>query len=154
MRRLVLLAVPSLLLSTASSAAPTASVIANFGPSLVTDCPEPEGIAVDPVGNLYAASFAPAEAAPICVLSKDGQIIDHIMVPHGSALRRPRVRRARLPGEPRLQGSGSLLDEPLPPRRRRELEALAAARALAGGAAEAVGDLRVDVVGGVTPLPS
>ncbi len=61
------------------------SEVENFGPNLQADCPNPEGIAVDPKGNFYAASFAFQTTANICVLSDDGELLDKIPVSHGSA---------------------------------------------------------------------
>src|SRR5207244_9116876 len=43
---------------TAFAGQPAVGVVTNFGPNLATVCPMPEGIAVDPTGNLYASSFA------------------------------------------------------------------------------------------------
>lgn len=60
-------------------------VIQNFGPNLRADCLKPEGIARDPKGNLYAASFASQPIANICVLNKNGQLFDKIPVLHGTA---------------------------------------------------------------------
>ena len=34
---------------------PSVGVVTNFGPNLAAICPMPEGIAVDPAGNLYAS---------------------------------------------------------------------------------------------------
>jgi sugar lactone lactonase YvrE len=64
---------------------PLRGVIQNFGPNLKADCPNPEGIARDPEGNLYAASFAFQPSANICVLNRDGQVVDKIPVLHGAA---------------------------------------------------------------------
>ncbi len=58
-------------------------VVHNFGPNLIRECPNPEGIAIDPRGNLYAASFAPGAHANICVLNQDQEVIDEIAVPAG-----------------------------------------------------------------------
>jgi sugar lactone lactonase YvrE len=62
----------------------------NFGPNLLADCPNPEGIALDPAGNLYAASFPAfqpvrAPSANICVVSSKGVLVDKFAVPPGSA---------------------------------------------------------------------
>jgi sugar lactone lactonase YvrE len=59
-------------------------VVTNFGPDLAAVCHMPEGIAVDPTGNLYASSFAFAPVANICVENRDGQLADVIPVPAGS----------------------------------------------------------------------
>jgi sugar lactone lactonase YvrE len=67
------------------AAQPTVGVVSNFGPNLAAVCPQPEGIAVDPTGNLYAASFAFKSIANICVENRQGQIVDVIPVPAGTA---------------------------------------------------------------------
>ena len=64
---------------------PAVGVVTNFGPNLAAVCHMPEGIAIDPSGNLYATSFAFAPVANICVESPSGQIIDVIPVPAGKA---------------------------------------------------------------------
>jgi len=68
-----------------SAGQPPVGVVQNFGPNLLADCPNPEGIAVDPTGNLYAASFAFKAVANICVISPDQQLIDKIPVSAGPA---------------------------------------------------------------------
>ncbi len=75
---------------TTLAAAPQVGVVQNFGPNLLADCPNPEGIAIDPTGNLYAASFPAFQAvrtlsANICVISPAGALIDKISVPPGPA---------------------------------------------------------------------
>jgi sugar lactone lactonase YvrE len=62
---------------------PVTGVVVNFGPNLRSTCPNPEGIAIDPLGNLYAASFAPGSHANICVLDPSGEVVDIIAVPAG-----------------------------------------------------------------------
>ena len=88
MRRLTLLcAVLAVTLAwplSASAGLPPVGIVQNFGPNLKQDCPNPEGIAVDPTGNLYAASFAFKPVANICVVSPDQQIIDRIPISAGS----------------------------------------------------------------------
>ena len=64
---------------------PPVGVVTNFGPNLATVCHMPEGMAIDPTGNLYAASFAFSPVANICVENNDGQIVDVIPVPAGKA---------------------------------------------------------------------
>jgi sugar lactone lactonase YvrE len=64
---------------------PSVGVVTNFGPNLAAVCPMPEGIAVDPRGNLYASSFAFKPIANICVENRSGQIVDVIPVPAGKA---------------------------------------------------------------------
>lgn len=63
---------------------PPIGVVHNFGPNLRPDCPRPEGIAVDPSGNLYATSV-PLTPGPanICVLDPEGELIDKISVAPG-----------------------------------------------------------------------
>ena len=65
--------------------APQPGVVQNFGPNLKSSCPNPEGIAVDPTGNLYAASFAFEPTANICVVSPAQQLVDVIAVSAGNA---------------------------------------------------------------------
>lgn len=55
----------------------------NFGPSLVASCPNPEGIAVDPTGNIYASSFASTPVANICVVNSAGALVDVIPIKAG-----------------------------------------------------------------------
>ncbi len=74
----------------ALAAAPQVGVIQNFGPNLLADCPNPEGIAIDPTGNLFAASFPAFQpvrtpSANICVISPSGVLIDKIAVRPGPA---------------------------------------------------------------------
>jgi len=59
--------------------------VLNFGPNLQAACHNPEGIAIDPEENLYAASFAFMPVANICVLNSDAEIVDIIPVTHGRA---------------------------------------------------------------------
>src|SRR2546427_11916441 len=89
MRRLTLLGAAA---STTGLAVPAAAAspaevgsVHNFGPPLAASCHNPEGIAVDPTGNLYAASFAFQPVANICVIDRDGVLVDVIPVPAGSA---------------------------------------------------------------------
>lgn len=68
----------------AAVAAPAATgTPQNFGPSLVATCPNPEGIAVDPTGNIYASSFPSTPSANICVVNRDGALVDIIPVTAG-----------------------------------------------------------------------
>jgi len=60
---------------TAFAGQPAVGVVTNFGPNLATVCPMPEGIAVDPTGNLYASSFAFKPVANIC--EKEPRIVTH-----------------------------------------------------------------------------
>ena len=64
--------------TTAYAAAPQIGVIQNFGPNLGATCPNPEGVAVDPRGNVYASSFA--SAGTICVINRAGTLIDTITI--------------------------------------------------------------------------
>jgi sugar lactone lactonase YvrE len=64
-------------------AASAVGEVRNFGPDLSTICNLPEGIAVDPRGNVYASSLNFGSAtgpANICVLDRNGDIIDVISV--------------------------------------------------------------------------
>jgi sugar lactone lactonase YvrE len=74
------LAVPA-----AAASSTEVGVVQNFGPPLAATCHNPEGIAVDPTGNLYAASFAFQPVANICVVNRFGLLVDVIPVPAGSA---------------------------------------------------------------------
>jgi len=89
MRRLTLLAAAAIAIGLAvpaSAASPTeVGVVQNFGPPLAASCHNPEGIAIDPTGNLYAGSFAFQPVANICVVNRDGVLVDVIPVPAGSA---------------------------------------------------------------------
>lgn len=76
------LAGPALHLPAAAAPAATGTP-QNFGPSLVPTCPNPEGIAADPMGNIYASSFAFAPVANICVVSPAGALVDVIPVEAG-----------------------------------------------------------------------
>jgi len=78
MRRLisVLSALAVLLLPVSASAArPSVGVVQNFGQPLAGTCPNPEGIAIDPTGKLYAASFAFKPVANICVVDRRGALV-------------------------------------------------------------------------------
>ncbi|HKY50578.1 MAG TPA: SMP-30/gluconolactonase/LRE family protein [Candidatus Limnocylindria bacterium] len=84
MRRLILLATLALLLvSQQPASAADVGVVRNFGPDLAGTCNLPEGIAVDPRGNVYASSLnfgATSGPANICVLDRRGEIVDVISV--------------------------------------------------------------------------
>jgi sugar lactone lactonase YvrE len=82
----VLAAIAALAPATAQAAT---AAFHNFGPNLLADCPNPEGIALDPAGNLYAASFPAfqpvrAPSANICVVNSKGGLVDKFAVPPGS----------------------------------------------------------------------
>jgi sugar lactone lactonase YvrE len=59
--------------------------VKNFGPNLQKDCKNPEGLAVDLRGNLYAAAFnaqaGPNNGSTICVVNNEGKLSDTIPVP-------------------------------------------------------------------------
>jgi len=89
MRRLMVLlaAVAALLIPVPASAVSQrpVGVVQNFGPPLAASCHNPEGIAIDPTGNLYAASFAFQPVANICVVNQEGALVDIIPIPAGRA---------------------------------------------------------------------
>lgn len=85
MRRIALLAAALSLAGIARASPPPAAAVRNFGPSLVGVCTDPEGIAVDPQGNLYASSFAFAPVANVCVLDPDGNLERVLEVKAGPA---------------------------------------------------------------------
>jgi sugar lactone lactonase YvrE len=62
---------------------PIGGEVENFGPNLQNDCPFPEGVAVDPRGDVYASSFAFAPIAWICVLDRFGGLTGRIGVAAG-----------------------------------------------------------------------
>lgn len=64
--------------SSAYAAPPQIGVVSNFGPNLTAACPQPEGIAVDPQGNVYTSSFTPA--GTICVVDRSGALVDTIAI--------------------------------------------------------------------------
>jgi sugar lactone lactonase YvrE len=85
MRKLVSLTTLALVLSMSQPAvaAPEAGSVQNFGPELSATCNLPEGIAVDPRGNVYASSLniaATSGPANICVLDRSGVLVDVISV--------------------------------------------------------------------------
>jgi len=63
--------------------------IQNFGPNLQTAaggvCRQPEGLAIDPDGNLYAASNSDQATTVgyVCVIDRRGNLVDLIPVPAG-----------------------------------------------------------------------
>jgi sugar lactone lactonase YvrE len=96
MKRIILLVV--LLWLTVGSATgqevtqPLVGAITNFGPNLADSCPQPEGIAVDPDGNLYLSSLSIgltaqgltfADEVNICVLNSEGSLVKTIPVQAG-----------------------------------------------------------------------
>lgn len=85
MGKLVSLTTLALVLSVSQPAvaAPDAGSVQNFGPELSATCNLPEGIAVDPRGNVYASSLnfgATSGPANICVLDRSGALVDVISV--------------------------------------------------------------------------
>lgn len=84
MRKLVIvLAFASLVFAQPAAAASTVGQVRNFGPDLSGSCNLPEGVAVDPRGNVYASSLnfgAASGPANICVLDRSGNIVDVISV--------------------------------------------------------------------------
>jgi DNA-binding beta-propeller fold protein YncE len=87
----VILALAVLLVPLPAAAAAQFGTVQNFGPSLKSDCFQPEGIAVDPeTGRVYTTSapFSPgglgtSATVNICVLSPTGQLVDKISVKAG-----------------------------------------------------------------------
>ena len=61
--------------------------VRNFGPNLQqTVCRQPEGIAVDPRGNVYASSNSDtATIGHVCVFDRHGTLVDIIEVPTGTS---------------------------------------------------------------------
>ena len=63
--------------------------VQNFGPNLQTTgggrCRQPEGLAIDPDGNLYAASNSDQAITVgyVCVINNKGELVDMIAVPAG-----------------------------------------------------------------------
>jgi len=68
----------SLVIAAPASAAQPDGEVHDFGPNLTGSCPQPEGIAIDPQGNLYASSFTPA--GTICVIDRNGAVVDTIAI--------------------------------------------------------------------------
>jgi sugar lactone lactonase YvrE len=66
---------------------PAANVVQDYS-DLKHDCPNPEGIAIDPIGNVYASSaphiFGGSGPANICVISSSGSIRDMSIAPGAS----------------------------------------------------------------------
>ncbi len=75
---------------TQSAGASSGATIRNFGPNLqqVADgqCRQPEGLTIDPSGNLYVASNSDTATTVghVCVLSPRGQLTDVIDIPAGA----------------------------------------------------------------------
>src|SRR5438132_3238047 len=69
---------------------PRVGAVANFGPNLETTaggvCRQPEGLTIDPSGNLYVASNSDsATMGHICVINQAGALTDIIAVPTGTS---------------------------------------------------------------------
>src|SRR5712692_4691222 len=77
----IALSVAALCLPIRALADPPADTLQNFGPNLRTQCPNPEGIAIDPTGNLYAAAVGNGH---ICVISPAGVVTSNFAIPPGS----------------------------------------------------------------------
>jgi sugar lactone lactonase YvrE len=73
----------SLVLPGLALAGPPTPFLSDFGPNLQASCPNPEGIAVDSRGRVYASSFAFAPTANVCVLDARGRLTGTIPVPAG-----------------------------------------------------------------------
>lgn len=90
MRRILLvLVLASLAYAQPANAKSPVGVVRNFGPDLSTQCNLPEGIAADPRGRIYASSLnfnATTGPANICVLDRDGTIVDLISVAPATSL--------------------------------------------------------------------
>ena len=96
--RLAVLAL-ALILPLSAAAHPRLAFLQDFGPSLVNDCFKPEGIAVDPRGQVYASSFAFAPSANICVLDARGRLVRKIPVAAGSTGTAALLGMLFVPGE-------------------------------------------------------
>src|SRR2546427_2930954 len=72
-------------LAPVSASASEVGVVRNFGPNLQATCLNPEGIARDPRGNLYASSDFAHNPTNICVLDREGRLLREIPVPAGVA---------------------------------------------------------------------
>jgi sugar lactone lactonase YvrE len=89
-----------------------AGTVLNFGPNLQTTaggvCRQPEGLTSDPAGNLYAASNSDSATtfSYVCVINKDGSLVDIIPVPAG-----PGAAAVDLLGELWENGSFYVLDQ-------------------------------------------
>jgi sugar lactone lactonase YvrE len=86
--------------------------VQNFGPNLQTIaggvCRQPEGLAIDPDGNLYAASNSDSAITVgfVCVINNKGDLVDIIPVPAG-----PGAAAVGLLGELWEDGSLYVLDQ-------------------------------------------
>ena len=86
--------------------------VVNFGPNLQTTgaglCRQPEGLTIDPEGNLYAASNSDSATTfgYVCVINKDGNLVD--LIPVAAA---PGAAAVGLLGELWENGSLYVLDQ-------------------------------------------
>ena len=92
--------------------------VLNFGPNLQTTaggvCRQPEGLTIDPEGNLYAASNSDSATTVghVCVVDKRGRLVDIIDVPAGpGAVAGPGMPAIGLVGELFEDGSLYVLDQ-------------------------------------------
>src|SRR6516164_9462461 len=89
-----------------------AGTVLNFGPNLQTTasgvCRQPEGLTIDPKGNLYAASNSDSATTVgyVCVINKDGNLVD--IIPVAAA---PGASAVGLLGELWENGSFYVLDQ-------------------------------------------
>lgn len=86
MRKFIAFVAFAMLVLAQPAQAATVGVVQNFGPDLSSSCSFPEGVAVDPRGNVYASSLnfaATAGPANICVLDRNGTLIETIAVAPG-----------------------------------------------------------------------
>jgi sugar lactone lactonase YvrE len=107
----IFIGVVSLCLGAMAADVPVGAVV-NFGPDLETVaggvCRQPEGIALDPEGNVYLASNSDSAitVGHVCVLDPNGNLIDIIDVPAG-----PGATAVPLVGELYENGFVYVLDE-------------------------------------------
>ena len=93
MRRVVFLLATVLaafgMAATTAASPPATGVVRNYA-DLTADCPNPEGIAIDPNGNVYASSaphiFSGSGPANICIISPSLQIRDISVAPGPSGV--------------------------------------------------------------------
>jgi len=67
-----------------SAAADGVGVVRNFGLNLQAFCPNPEGIARDARGNVYASQNLAGATVNICVLDRGGRLVREIPVAAGA----------------------------------------------------------------------
>src|SRR3954462_1869751 len=85
--RTSILVASCLFFGTAGRANAAVGTISTFGPSLAgTACANPEGLAIDLLGNIYTASdIDGATTGTICVFSSTGALKRTISIPAGPA---------------------------------------------------------------------